>query len=36
MPFIMPIMELLNTTKISNIAHKEQESIFIIQNGYTI
>ncbi len=36
MPLIMPIMELRNATEISNIAHKEQESIFIIQNGYTI
>ena len=29
MPLIMPIKDLRNTTKISNIAHKEQEPIFI-------
>ena len=27
MPLIMPIKELRNTTKISNIAHKEQEQL---------
>ena len=35
MPLIMPIKELRNTTEISNIAHKEQEPIFITQNGYS-
>ena len=34
MPLIMPIKDLRNTTEISNIAHKEQEPIFIIKNGY--
>lgn len=27
MPLIMPIKELRNTTKISNIAHKEQKQL---------
>ena len=35
MPLIMPIKELRNTTEISNIAHKEQEPIFITKNGYS-
>ena len=35
MPLIMPIKNLRNTTKISNIAHKEQELIFITKNGYS-
>ena len=35
MPLIMPIKDLRNTTEISNIAHKEQESIFITKNGYS-
>ena len=30
MPLIMPIKDLRNTTEISNIAHKEQEPIFIM------
>lgn len=30
----MPITDLRNTTEISNIAHREQEPIFIIKNGY--
>ena len=34
MPIIMPIKDLRNTTEISNIAHKEQEPIFITKNGY--
>lgn len=29
MPLIMPIKDLRNTTEISNIAHKEQDPIFI-------
>lgn len=32
MPLIMPIKDLRNTTKISNIAHKP---IFITKNGYS-
>lgn len=35
MPIIMPNKELRNTTEISNIAHKEQEPIFITKNGYS-
>ena len=35
MPLIMPIKDLRNTTEISNIAHKEQERIFITKNGYS-
>ena len=35
MPLIMPIKELRNTTEIYNIAHKQQEPIFIMKNGYS-
>ena len=35
MPIIMPIKELRNTGEISDIAHKEQEPIFITKNGYS-
>ena len=35
MPLIMPIKDLRNITEISNIAHKEQEPIFITKNGYS-
>ena len=35
MPLIIPIEDLRNTTGISNIPHKEQEPIFITQNGYS-
>ena len=35
MPLIMPIKDLRNTTEISNIAHKEQEPIFITKKGYS-
>lgn len=35
MPLIMPIRDLRNTTEISDIAHKEQEPIFITKNGYS-
>ena len=31
MPLIMPIKDLRNTTEISNIAHKEQEPIFLLK-----
>ena len=34
MPRIMPIKDLRNTSEISDIAHKEQEPIFITKNGY--
>lgn len=33
MPLILPIKELRNTSVISEIAHKEQEPIFITKNG---
>lgn len=33
-PFIMPIKELRHTSKISELAHREQEPIFITKNGY--
>ena len=35
MPLIMPIKDVRNTTEISNLAHKEQEPIFITKNGYS-
>lgn len=35
MPLIMPIRDLRNTSEISDIAHKEQEPIFITKNGYS-
>lgn len=35
MPRILPIKELRNTTEISNLAHREQEPIFITKNGYS-
>ena len=35
MPLMMSIKDLRNTTEISNIAHKEQEPIFITKNGYS-
>jgi prevent-host-death family protein len=31
----MPIKDLRNTNEISQIAHKEQEPIFITKNGYS-
>jgi prevent-host-death family protein len=35
MPLIMPIKDLRNTSEISDIAHREQEPIFITKNGYS-
>jgi prevent-host-death family protein len=35
MPLIMPIRDLRKTSEISDIAHKEQEPIFITKNGYS-
>lgn len=35
MPLIMPIKDLQNTSEISELAHKEQEPIFITKNGYS-
>ena len=34
MPLLMFFRLVRNTTEISNIAHKEQEPIFITKNGY--
>lgn len=35
MPMIMPIRDLRNTSKISDLAHKIQEPIYITKNGYS-
>lgn len=35
MPLILPIRDLRNTSEISELAHKEQEPIFITKNGYS-
>lgn len=35
MPLIMPIRDLRNTNEISNLAHQQQEPIFITKNGYS-
>ncbi len=35
MPLIMPIKELRNTNELSELAHKEQQPIFITKNGYS-
>ena len=35
MPTIMPIRDLRNTSKISELAHKKQEPIYITKNGYS-
>lgn len=35
LPIIMPIKDLRNTNEISDIAHREQEPIFITKNGYS-
>ncbi|MCD8010866.1 MAG: type II toxin-antitoxin system Phd/YefM family antitoxin [Lachnospiraceae bacterium] len=35
MPIIMPIKELRKTSELSDLAHKEQEPIFITKNGYS-
>jgi prevent-host-death family protein len=35
MPTIMPIRDLRNTSAISELAHKNQEPIFITKNGYS-
>lgn len=35
MPTIMPIRDLRNTSEISELAHKQQEPIFITKNGYS-
>ncbi|MCD8196043.1 MAG: type II toxin-antitoxin system Phd/YefM family antitoxin [Lachnospiraceae bacterium] len=35
MPLIIPIKELRKTSELSELAHKEQEPIFITKNGYS-
>lgn len=35
MPTIIPIRDLRNISKISELAHKKQEPIFITKNGYS-
>lgn len=35
MPTIMPIRDLRNTSEISELAHRNQEPIFITKNGYS-
>lgn len=35
MPLIMPIRDLRKTNEISEVAHKEQQPIFITKNGYS-
>lgn len=35
MPLIMPIKDLRKTSELSDIAHREQEPIFITKNGYS-
>ena len=35
MPVIMPIRDLRKTSEISELAHKQQEPIFITKNGYS-
>ena len=35
MSTIMPIRDLRNTSEISELAHKQQEPIFITKNGYS-
>lgn len=35
MPMIMPIRDMRDTSRISELAHKEQEPIFITKNGYS-
>lgn len=35
MPIIIPIKDLRKTSELSNLAHKEDEPIFITKNGYS-
>lgn len=35
MPTIIPIRDLRNTSEISELAHKQQEPIFVTKNGYS-
>ena len=34
MPTIIPIRDLRNTSEISELAHRQQEPIFVTKNGY--
>ena len=34
MPQIIPIRDLKNTTKISDMCHNEEEPVFVTKNGY--
>ena len=35
MPTIIPIRDLKNTSEISELAHRQQEPIFVTKNGYS-
>ena len=35
MPIIIPIRDLRNTSKVSELAHKQQEPIYVTKNGYS-
>ena len=35
MPMIMPIRDLRDTSRVSEIAHKQQEPIYVTKNGYS-
>ncbi len=35
MPVIMPIRDLRDTSRVSELAHKQKEPIFITKNGYS-
>lgn len=35
MPIIIPIKDLRKTSELSDLAHKEQEPIFVTKNGYS-
>ena len=35
MPMIVPIRDLRDTSRISELAHKQQEPIYITKNGYS-
>ena len=35
MPMIMPIRDLRNTSRVSELAHMQKEPIFVTKNGYS-
>jgi len=35
MPMIMPIRDLRDTSRVSELAHKHQEPIYVTKNGYS-